>query len=504
MSRLKRAFVLLLALVMAASLMVPAFADDSSASSGTQTSSSQPQSSSNLSSNSDPIVDPGNSSYPWVPDGVDPNPTPEPGEIVQKCLGYNIVSGSISRGSKATIELVVYDSGVYRHSYVDKQYTTLGSCDFTQRPEDSERSTVTVDPDSRNLIIRMEDVIYSGTGNQLAVDVGYRVRGDGYRNLTLTLTIREANSSEGGDWSSLAPKLLVSQYCVAESGAALPEEGLPEASKAVAGKPFDLMFELYNSSKSTRIQNMTVQVNGGETFTQTSGTDTLYIDSLGAGASTVQRIPFTTLASCKPGSSAVTLTVNFEYYDNGAKQSGSETLTLMVPVSQTDRIKPGNMSVDYGYTNNEVSLNYSFANIGFTTLYNAEVQVYDENDQLLASKYVGTVEPSKEVKGSDISLVFTEPGDHMLRVTLAYEDENTNAYTFDADCSAYVDEYVEPSWNDDPVVPEPEETSTFPMWIVWVGIGLLVAAGGTILVIKLVKKNREKQRKEMEDYDEDL
>ena len=165
MSRLKRAAVLLLALAMTVSLMVTAFADE------TQSQSTA------LSSASSTITDTESSSYDWLPDGVDPNPTPEPGEVVQKCLGYNIVSGSITKGGKCTIELVVYDSGVYRFSSVDKQYTTLGSCDFTQRPEDSESSTITVDKDTRNLIIRMENVIWSGSGNQLAVDVGYRVRG---------------------------------------------------------------------------------------------------------------------------------------------------------------------------------------------------------------------------------------------------------------------------------------------------------------------------------------
>lgn len=491
MSCLERILAVLLAVVMTVCMTLPAFADDLSSSDESLTSASES------------IADSSESGYDWVPSGVDPNPTPEPGEVVQKCLGYNIVSGSITRNGKATIELVVYDSGVYRYSYIEKQYTTLGACDFSQRPDDSANSTITVDPNSRNLIIRMENVIYSGSGNQLTVDAGYKVRGDGYRNLSFTVTIREANASDGGSWSSLAPKLLVQQYCVAESGAALPEEGLPEVGNAIAGQSFDLLVDLYNSSKSARIQNMTVQVNGGETFTLASGTDTLYVESLGAGASSIQRIPLTTLASCKPGPAAVTLNVDFEYYDNGSKQAGNETLTIMVSVYQNDRIKTGTMSVDYGYTNSEQSLYYSFVNIGFTTLYNAEVQVYDEYDQLLASKYVGTVEPSKEVKGSDISVVFTEPGEHMLRVTLAYEDENTNPLTYDAECSAYAEEYIEPVW-DEPFYEEPEPESSFPMWIVWVGVGALVVAGGTVVAVKLIRKNREKQRHDMEDYDEDL
>ena len=491
MSRFNRVLALLLVLVLSLSLSLPAFADDGSSETG------EPDPSSSAMSGT-------NSEYPWVPEGVDPNPAPEPGEIVQKCLGYNIVSGSISKGSASTIELVVFDSGVYRFSGVDKMYTTLGSCDFSQKPSDSEKSTISFEQGSRNLIIRMENVIYSGTGNQLVVDVGYKVRGDAYRNLSFSLTIREAPVMSDGSWSSLAPKLLVDEYCVAESGAVLPEEGLPESGKAVAGQPFDLVFSLHNSSKSTKVQNMTIQLNGGETFTQTAGTDTIYVDSLGAGASSVLSVPFTTLASCKPGPSAVSLTLNYEYYDNGAKQSGSETLTLMIPVYQIDRIKPGSLSVDYGYTNSELCLNYSFANIGFTTLYNAEVQVYDENDQLLASKYVGTVEPSKEIHGSDISLFFPEAGEFQLRVSLAYEDENMTPSSFDAYCSAFVDEYIEPVWNDEPFEPEPEPEASFPMWIVWTGIGVLVVGGGVFLAVRLVKKNREKQRRDMEGYDEDL
>lgn len=153
-----------------------------------------------------------------------------------------------------------------------------------------------------------------------------------------------------------------------------------------------------------------------------------------------KRFPLTLRPILSRGPIPVTLSVSFEYYDKDAKLAGEAALSLSLPVGSVDRIRFNSLSVPMeNYVGNDVSLSYSIINAGFTTLYNAEILVYDDTDTLLASKYVGTVEPSKEIKGNDISLNFMSAGDYNLRMVFQYEDEMLQVSSFGTDLSCHRD-----------------------------------------------------------------
>lgn len=474
-----------------------------------------------------------------------------------KCMGYNLLSNvsRIGKGSKVDIRIVLVDTEIRGGigSLLSKQYATLGSGAFVQTPEDSARSTISIGSDKKSVVVELYGLKYSGSGNTLAVDIAYQVGFGNIHKATISIPIIECSESGGSEVSALQPNILIENFWIeteqkqepaapsgdetvpsgdenqpegepAGDGGQQPADGSAPAdgsgesmppvqprtgpvddSSVLAGQKFILHFTLKNTSQNVAVRNMMVKVDGGEKFQLAGGTDTIYIESLGAQSTSEQAFELTSLANTPPAAYPVTLKVAFEYYDNSTKASGTQDLTLSLDVRQTARIRFNNVQVSSGFTYDELSMTYSIVNSGFTTLYNAEVRVYN-GEEMIASKYVGTVEPSKEAKGSDIYLTFVEPGEKQLRVVFYYEDEMLNASEVDYDYTMNVDEYIEPTWEDpglDPNMPvEPE--GGFPMWIVWVGIAVVVVGGGVVLTLLLVKKKKAKQKAELEDYDEDL
>ncbi len=488
-----------------------------------------------------------------VPPGADDLLPSESGYEI-KCMGYNLLSNvsRIGKGSKVDIRIVLVDTEVRGGigSAMTKLYTTLGSGAFAQTPEDSARSTISIGSDKKSVVIDLYGLKYSGSGNTLAVDVAYQVGFGNVHKATISIPIIECSESGGSEVSALQPNILIDSFWIetekkeapatpsgdeatpsgdentpsgdenasegddapagnnesSESTPPIqPRTGDTDDGSVLAGQKFILHFTLKNTSQSVAARNMVVKIDGGEKFQLAGGTDTIYIESLGAQSTSEQAFELTSLANTPPAAYPATIKVAFEYYDNSTKVSGTQDLTLSLDVKQTARIRFNNVQVSNGYTFDELSMTYSIVNSGFTTLYNAEVRVYN-GEEMLASKYIGTVEPSKEAKGSDIYLTFMEPGEKTLRVVFYYEDEMLNASEVDYDYSMYVDEYVEPTWEDpgmDPNMPvEPE--GGFPMWIVWVGISVVVVAGVVVLAVLMVKKKKAKQKAELEDYDEDL
>lgn len=465
---------------------------------------------------------------------------------VPKFIGYKIISdyGWIHKDSKVDIRLYIMDSDLLDLSgsgTVSPLYLTLSECSFTYdgmlRPFLNNTESL---KKQGIFAIDLIGVQYTGTGKNLNVELGYRLNGVD-KTCPISAIINECieytepepeeppSSSDPIVLDSLKPNILLESFAFRserkpaagsseESGAQSSSEpsasGDPEpvADKGPenvisAGTPFSLSFSLKNTSRNIAVQNMVIKVDGGEKFRLQSGTDTLYVEKLAPQASSSQTLSFNTPANTEPGSYPVTLSVSFEYYDKDAKLAGEAALSLSLPVGSVDRIRFNSLSVPMeNYVGNDVSLSYSIINAGFTTLYNAEILVYDDTDTLLASKYVGTVEPSKEIKGNDISLNFMSAGDYNLRMVFQYEDEMLQVSSSEQTCLATVMEYdmpvIDPEpYPDDPI---PDENGGFPMWTIWVGVAAVVLIGGGVTTGILLKKRKAKAQAELEDYDEDL
>lgn len=390
-----------------------------------------------------------------------------PGELAgaSKFVGYQFVSPRgewIVQNSKVCLRLYVMDTDLATNPNLAKDlkglYLSLNDCSFTYYNGKAPSTPGLNFYKDGMFSFIIDNIQYTGTGKNLSVELGYRLNGVD-KTCPISAIINECieytepepeeppSSSDPIVLDSLKPNILLESFAFRserkpaadsseESGAQSSSEssasGEPESAAEQgpeniisAGTPFDLSFSLKNTSRNIAVQNMVIKVDGGEKFRLQSGTDTLYVETLAPQASSSQTLSFNTPANTEPGSYPVTLSVSFEYYDKDAKLAGEASLSLSLPVGSVDRIRFNSLSVPMeNYVGNDVSLSYSIINAGFTTLYNAEILVYDDTDTLLASKYVGTVEPSKEIKGNDISLNFMSAGDYNLRMVFQYEERN--------------------------------------------------------------------------------
>ena len=95
-------------------------------------------------------------------------------------------------------------------------------------------------------------------------------------------------------------------------------------------------------------------------------------------------------------------------------------------------------------------------------------------------------------------------------IKITYEDAMLNEVVKEFPVSFPVEEMSYPDIDDDGMVypDEPiEEESGFPWFIVWIGVGVVVAAGVVVLIVVLTKRSKAKRRKLTEEdinWEDDL
>lgn len=288
--------------------------------------------------------------------------------------------------------------------------------------------------------------------------------------------------------ASLKPNVLISNYSF-------------EGDYVSGGQNFRLSFNLYNTSKNIKIQNVVVKINGGEKFALSRGADTLYIDSIAAKKASSQSVDLTTSLDAAVGSYPVSFSVSYEYYDNGVKAEGAAELSVTIPVLQNDKVQINNvgLSMPEVYVGEEYDVVFSIINSGFTKLNNAEVKVLNGAGEELATAYLGTLEASTEKKSNAELLVsFNAAGEQDLKLKLIYEDETLQKKEMEQPFTVQVTEYVSPMPEfptDD--MPPVEEGGVSPVLLIVAGIVVLAV----IITIVVVVKKKKNKRSELEDED---
>ncbi|MDO4541966.1 MAG: hypothetical protein Q4C00_03930 [Bacillota bacterium] len=318
--------------------------------------------------------------------------------------------------------------------------------------------------------------------------------------LVLSLPIAADEGAEGDNpdsggsalpsGNSLSPNLVVSSFGVG-------------GDTVTAGKEFTLTYNLYNTNKYISVQNLMVKISGGEIFSLAKETDTYYIEKIKAKGAAERSARFVTSVETAPGSYPVTLSLTYEYYDDGIKYTGSSHLSISIPVAQDDRVSIIKAAVggdeEPVYVNEEYGVEYDFINTGFTKMLNTELLLYnEENGDCITSAYLGTVNPSVEMSGSSyLYVTFGSTGEKNLKLIVSYEDQNLNTYTTERVFTVNVQEPPPP------VVEE--ETAGENSFLLW-GI-LLIAAIILALVLFIILRRRRKRRKaeeELWDDEDDL
>jgi len=337
---------------------------------------------------------------------------------------------------------------------------------------------------------------------KLPFDVIY-YNGSTYEKATLTTWVRAVGAPGAGNLTTTGAQTSTPRVIIT---------GFDTYPKDVyAGDTFTLTLHLKNTSNRTAISNMQVDLStpsGGkdnetasEAFLPTSGSNTLYIDRIGANSIADLSIEMTAKADLvqKPYAIAVNMV-----YEDSLYATFNASANVSIPVKQDARfelsaieVMPQDITVG-----NETNVMFSIYNTGKTTMYNVQVKFKADSvsggDTFLGKiESGGTGSVDAMVKGANPT---TDDG--VVKAIITYEDEAGNSYTDEGTFNLSVsEEYYEEMDMGDYVPEEPQKNVKPIVIVIVVLVVVIIAIVVTVVVIK--KKKKKKEQSELEDLIDD-
>lgn len=271
-------------------------------------------------------------------------------------------------------------------------------------------------------------------------------------------------------------------------------------AEVYAGDTFTLTIHVQNTSKRTSVSNVEFDMQAAKegdsekttyaAFLPTSGSNTVFVDTIAPGGTTDLVIEMTARADLiqKP----YVLEVKMNYED--AKYNPFEsTASVSIPVKQeskfdlsTPEVMPANINVG-----DQSNVMFSIYNTGKTTLYN--VQVKYEGDSISGGEcFVGKVEAG--ATGNVDSMITGEAptmDDGTIKALITYEDEAGNPTTREEIITLFVSEAMMEEMPMDPAMMGEEEPKG-PGAGVWILIVVLVIAA--VVAAVLIIRNKKKKK----------
>lgn len=311
---------------------------------------------------------------------------------------------------------------------------------------------------------------------------GEKQQGTAEFNYSIKVT-KKASSTKAG--AKLTPQLLISDFSY--------------GSKEInGGDIFDLAFTIKNNSETTKAQNITIKLSGGDSFVVAKGTDTISIKSIDAGKSVSINKSFKCLSSAQSGVYPISAAVTYEYIEDSSKQSANSELTMSIPVVQPDKVQF--QSVDLAdktiTAGEETDCAFQIVNSGQTKLSNSTITLVDEKGTEIGSAYIGNIEPGAQFSSNyTLPVTFDEVGSKKLKLVFEYENENMEKKSVEQEFNVTVEEYSDPfeEFNtEEEVIPQ----SSAPSLPVIIGIcvgGVVVIIIAAVIIKKAVKKRKARK-----------
>ena len=223
----------------------------------------------------------------------------------------------------------------------------------------------------------------------------------------------KVNSKKGSKKATaLTPQLIVSSFNYGKTSIS-------------GGKQFTLSFNIKNNSPSIKAQNVLIKLAGGDSFVVADGTDTISIKSIKPNGTVNVSKKFSCLSTATSGVYPITATVSYEYIEGG-KQSGSNDLTMSIPVVQPDKVQFQQIALADKTINvsEENDCAFQIINMGQTKLSNGTVKLLNEKGKELNSAYVGNIEAGGQFASNyTLPVTFNKTGDYKLTLVFEYENE---------------------------------------------------------------------------------
>ncbi|WP_297129380.1 COG1361 S-layer family protein [uncultured Eubacterium sp.] len=274
------------------------------------------------------------------------------------------------------------------------------------------------------------------------------------------------------------------------------------------GKKFTLNFTIKNNSKSIKAKNVIIKLSGGDVFVVADGTDTISVNNINPNSSVTVSKKFNCLNTAQSGVHPITASISYEYIEGGQKQSGTDDLTMSVPVVQPDKVMF--TSIDLAdktiNTGDETDCAFSIVNTGKTVLNNGSIKVVDESGTELNSSYIGTIEAGAQYSSNyNLPITLNEAGDYKLTLVFEYENDNADKKRIKQTFKVHVEDYTDPFPTDPADTPDEkgddDSSSSKTKVIIGVVAGVV---GAAVIVTIIVKKKKKHNKKGKVDFNEEI
>lgn len=287
-----------------------------------------------------------------------------------------------------------------------------------------------------------------------------------------------------------------------------------DPAEVFAGDTFNLTIHVQNTSKRTAVNNVMFSLEATQdgkdedttyaAFLPTSGSSTIFMDSIGAQQSADIKIEMTAKADLaqKP----YVLEVKSEYEDSQNNQYASSS-NVSIPIKQVAKFDVSSMEVmpEAISVGGESNVMFSIYNTGKTTLYNVQVEFVGDSISG-GDTFLGKIE-SGGTGNVDAMVTGEQPtmDEGIIKVVISYEDEAGNKSEVEKELTLYVQEdMLDADLGDMEMMDEMEwEQNRTSGWliIVIILVVIILAAAGIIIFIK-IKKKKKNQTELNEDLDD--
>lgn len=301
-------------------------------------------------------------------------------------------------------------------------------------------------------------------------------------------------SKKGGSSVALTPRLVVGSFNY--------------GNKSIrGGKKFTLNFTIKNNSKSIKAKNVIIKLSGGDVFVVADGTDTISVNNINPNSTVTVSKKFNCLNTAQSGVHPITASISYEYIEGGQKQSGTDDLTMSVPVVQPDKVMF--TSIDLAdktiNTGDETDCAFSIVNTGKTVLNNGSIKVVDESGTELNSSYIGTIEAGAQYSSNyNLPITMNEPGDYKLTLVFEYENDNADKKRIKQTFKVHVEDYTDPFPTDPADTSDDKSDSDSSSSKTKVIIGVVAGVVGAVVIVAVVVKKKKKHKKGKVDFNEEI
>ena len=224
-------------------------------------------------------------------------------------------------------------------------------------------------------------------------------------------------TDEDGVAITSTPKIIIESYSVEPANAEDAQTG-----RLFAGEQFALKLTVRNTSGEESVKNiqLTLSNEGGVILPADNGSNTLYIDRIGAGESVVKTIHLQSAPDAE--AKAHSLSAKFSYESAKTLKTYEATETITLPVSQRMRVRVDDPVVyGDGTVDQSMPMYFSLYNMGKSSLYNCMVDVEGDGLRMEESFFGGNVGTGSTMR-ADFNIISSTAGQIEGKIVITYED----------------------------------------------------------------------------------